>query len=37
MRAVLVLGKYAEFDEICAKICGIYICCIYAALGKYAA
>jgi len=60
MRAVLVQNmreKYAEFGEICAKICGIYlfiikivhevqqeklkytkeICCIYAALRKYAA
>ena len=35
MQAVLVQnmrGKYAEFGEICAKICGIY-----AALRKYTA
>jgi len=42
MRAVLVQNmreKYAEFGEICAKICGymLHIRCIYVALRKYVA
>jgi len=46
MRAVLVQNmreKYAEFGEICAKICGVYaaymlqLLHVYVALRKYVA